>query len=300
MRYEGSVFRPPSEADAYILQATIGCSWNNCTYCHMYRDKAFRLRDEAAVHEDVVEAARMAGQRVRKVFVADGDALVMPTPRWIRLLSALRVGFPRLKRISCYAMADNVVDKGLEDLIRLRQAGLTRLYIGPESGDELTLRRLAKGPRLGADRGTNYLFDRHAEASQLARRAGMEVSAIFLLGAGGVERSDIHARASAELATAMDPHFLASLTLTVVPGTPLAKTQERLGFELPDVPGLLRELRTFVAHARPTDALYRTNHASNYLPLGGRLPRDRDRIVAVLDDALAGRIPLRPEGMRGL
>jgi len=300
MRYEGSIYRPPSEHDAWILQATIGCSWNNCTYCDMYRAKAFRLRDEGQVFADIGLAASAIGPGLRKVFVADGDALVLPTERWLRLLERVRGAFPHLKRISCYATADNVVEKGLDELVRLRQAGLSRLYIGPESGDEATLRRLAKGPRLGADRDSDYLFDRHVQASQLARQAGMEVSAIFLLGAGGTARSQVHARKSAELATAMDPHFLAALTLTIVPGTPLARTAERLGFELPDVPGLLTELRTFVAHARPTDALFRTNHASNYLPLGGRLPRDRDRIVSVLDAALQGRVPLRPEGARGL
>lgn len=300
MRYEGSIYRPPSEHDAYILQATIGCSWNNCTYCDMYREKAFRLRDEAAVHEDVAAAGAMAGPRIRKVFVADGDALVMPTARWLRLLAALERAFPSCKRVSCYATADNIVDKGLDELRTLRDAGLSRLYIGPESGDEETLRRLAKGPRLGADRQSSYLFDRHVAASQLARQAGMEVSAIFLLGAGGVARSEVHAARSAALATAMDPHFLAALTLTLVPGTPLARTADRLGFELPDVPGLLRELRTFVSLATPSDALFRTNHASNYLPLGGRLPRDRRRIVETLDMALEGRIPLRPEHRRGL
>lgn len=300
MNYVPPLFRPPSEADAFILQATLGCSWNNCTYCDMYRTKQFSVRPVAESLAAIDQVAAMAGPRVAKVFVADGDALVMPVETWLPILAACRERFSQLRRVSCYATADNIVDKGPESLRQLRQAGLTRLYIGPESGDEATLRRLAKGPRLGDDRDSNYLFDRHVTASRLARQAGMEVSAIFLLGAGGVARSAEHAAASAALATAMDPHFLAALTLTIVPGTPLAKTAERLGFELPDVAGLLRELRTFVDGARPTDALFRTNHASNYLPLGGRLPADRQRIVATLDAALAGEIPLRPEWSRGL
>ena len=141
---------------------------------------------------------------------------------------------------------------------------------------------------------------RGTRAAQMAHGAGLELSVIFLLGAGGVARSAEHATASAALATAMDPAFVSALTLTVVEGTPLARLQARGGFELPDVPGLLGELRTFVAEARPTRALFRTNHASNYLPLGGTLPDDRERIVATLDAALAGRVRLRPEWSRGL
>ena len=128
----------------------------------------------------------------------------------------------------------------------------------------------------------------------------MKLSAIFLLGVAGTERSDEHARASAELAAAMDPRFVSLLTVTVIPGTPMAKLQARGDFRLPDVMGFLRELRTFIDHARPTDAIFRTNHASNYLPLSGRIPRDRERLLAVLDSALKGKVPLRPEYLRGL
>ena len=191
--------------------------------------------------------------------------------------------------------------KGPEALARLRAGGLSLLYIGPESGDEQTMRQIAKGPRPAhAQRGDDYLFDSHVEAGRLAREADLALSAIFLLGAGGVARSEAHARGSARLATAMDPRFLSALPLTVVPGTPLDRTAERRGWELPDVPGLLSELRTFVDEVRPTEAIFRTNHASNYLPVEGRLPRDRARIVATIDAALSGRAPLRPEWARGL
>lgn len=290
MRYEGKLYRPPSEADALIVQATLGCSWNRCLYCDMYRDKDFRVRPLDELLAEIAAAGRRSGGRVTKVFVADGDALVMPLDHWEPLLAACRAAFPGLRRVSCYAMARNVVDKGPDAMARLRAAGLSLLYMGPESGDDVTLKRIAKGQDYAA----------HVEAAQLAREAGVSLSAIFLLGAGGTARSDAHAAASARLATAMDPAFLSALTLTVVPGTPLATLQGRGGFVLPGVPALLRELRTFVAEAEPTDALFRTNHASNYLPLGGRLPADRDRIVAVLDAALAGDIPLRPEHARGL
>lgn len=301
MRYEGKLYRPPSEAHSYILQATIGCTWNNCTYCDMYREKVFRLRGLDEVLADVAEAGRRFGRGVEKVFVADGDALVMPMDHWRAVLPALAAAFPGLRQVSCYAMASNVLAKTPGELEELRRSGLTLVYMGPESGDETTLRRLAKQPRpAGVARSAAYLYDAHVAASARARAAGIAVSAIFLLGAGGVARTVEHARGSARLATDMNPEFLAALTLTVVPGTPIARTASHQGFVLPDAAGLLTELRTFVGEARPTDALFRTNHASNYLPLAGRLPRDAGRMVRAIDAALAGSVPLRPEWARGL
>lgn len=301
MRYEGKLYRPPSEAHSYILQATVGCSWNNCTYCDMYREKVFRLRGLDEVLADVAEAGRRFGRGVEKVFVADGDALVMPMDHWRAILPALAAAFPGLRQMSCYAMASNVLAKTPGELEELRRSGLTLVYMGPESGDETTLRRLAKQPRpAGVARSAAYLYDAHVAASARARGAGIAVSAIFLLGAGGVARTVDHARESARLATDMNPEFLAALTLTVVPGTPIARTASHQGFVLPDAAGLLTELRTFVGEARPTDALFRTNHASNYLPLAGRLPRDAGRMVRAIDAALAGSVPLRPEWARGL
>jgi radical SAM superfamily enzyme YgiQ (UPF0313 family) len=290
MRYEGPIYRPPSEADAWILQATVGCSWNRCTYCDMYRAKRFRVRDLDDTLADVRAARRAYGSGVEKVFVADGDALVMEPDRWEAILAACRDAFPRLRRVSAYATAMNLAEKSIEELERLRAQGLSLLYIGPETGDDATFKRIAKG----AD------FEAHVEASRRARAAGIALSAIFLLGAGGTERSQEHAEGSARLVTAMDPAFVSLLTLTVIPGTPIATLQARGGFELPSVTRMLEELRTVVSLAEPTDAVFRTNHASNHLALGGRLPRDRDRIVGVVDRALAGAVPLRPEWARGL
>jgi len=289
MRYVGRIYRPPSEADAYILQATIGCSWNHCTYCDMYRDKEFALRPLEQTLADIDEAADEFGAQVQKVFVADGDALILPMDHWEPILERCRERFPRLRRVSCYAMARNVRDKSDAELERLRALGLTTLYIGPESGDDLTLKRIAKGDT----------FEGHVEAARRAHAAGLKLSVIALLGIAP-ERPEAHAEATARLVTEMDPAYFAALTVTVVPGTPLAKLRSKGKFEVPAVPELLRELRTMVDLARPTDALFRTNHASNYLPLGGRLPRDRARIVDAIDAALDGRIPLRSERSRGL
>jgi len=290
VRYEGPIYRPPSEADSWILQATIGCSWNACTYCDMYRHKRYRVRERDEIAADLAAAGAALGPEVRKVFVADGDALAMDLGHWEAVLDGCRRAFPRLRRVSAYATARNLLEKSAEELARLRQLGLALLYIGPESGDDATLRRIAKG----ADAAE------HVAAAERARAAGIELSAIFLLGAGGVERSREHASASARLAGAMDPKFLSVLTLTVIPGTPLGRLESDGRFELPAPQRLLAELRTFVDETRPHDAIFRTNHASNYLPLAGRLPRDRERLVALLDAALAGTIPLRPESARGL
>ncbi len=290
MRYEGKLYRPPSEADAYILQATIGCSWNKCTYCDMYRDKQYRVRDLKAALEDIDLAAQRYGPRVEKLFVADGDALGMPLSHWQPILEAARERFPNLRRVSCYAMAKNVLEKTDEELATLRKLGLRLLYVGPESGDPQTLKRIAKGST----------HDQHVEAAQRAHQAGMALSVIVLLGIGGTARSREHAQATADLITGMDPAFFAALTTTVVPNTPLMKLQTTARFELPSIEAMLAELRVIVDRARPSDAVFRTNHASNYLPLGGRLPRDREKIVGVIDRALAGKIPLRPEWSRGL
>jgi radical SAM superfamily enzyme YgiQ (UPF0313 family) len=176
-----------------------------------------------------------------------------------------------------------------EELRALAGLGLSLLYIGPESGDDVTLKRIAKGDT----------FAGHVEAAKRAHAAGMQTSVIALLGIAG-ERSQEHAEATARLVTEMDPAFFSALTVTVVPGTPLATLEQRGKFSVPAVADLLRELRTMVALARPTKAVFRTNHASNYLPLGGVLPRDGERIVALIDGALAGRVALRPEWSRGL
>jgi len=289
VRYEGRIFRPPSEADAYILQATIGCSWNHCTYCDMYSDKTFRVRALGDTLADLDAASARLQGRIDKLFVADGDALVMDLDHWRPILERARAKLPGLRRVSCYAMARNILAKTDAELAELRATGLSRLYIGPESGDDVTLKKIAKGDDAAA----------HVEAARRAHAAGMELSVITLLGIAP-DRSEEHARATGELITAMDPEFFAALTVTIVPGTPLAKLAARDKFAVPEVPALLGELRTMVEHARPTDAMFRTNHASNYLPLGGRLPADRDRIVALIDAAIDGRIPLRREGQRGL
>ena len=291
MRYVGKVYRPPSEANAYLLQATIGCSWNKCTYCDMYRDKPkFRLRSLDEVFEDMRMAADRAGAQIQKLFVMDGDALCMPMAHWRAILKLAYELYPNLRRVSCYAMARNILEKSPEEMRELRELGLTQLYIGPESGDDQTLKSIAKGSTA----------QDHIDAANRTKEAGMKMSVIFLLGAGGVERSQEHAKASAELASAMDPDFLSALTLTVIPETPMARMQEKGRFVLPNTTMLLEELYTFIEHANPTRALFRTNHASNHLPIAGTLPQDKDPMLDVIAGAMEGKVGLRPEWRRGL
>ncbi|MCH2110142.1 MAG: radical SAM protein [Polyangiaceae bacterium] len=294
LNYEGPVYRPPSEADSLIVQATIGCSWNHCTYCAMYRHKAYREREIGEVLHELqpivaaVQAEKLAP--VRRIFVADGDALAMPMANWRALLQGLNDRFPRLNRISCYATARNLLGKSVDELNELRQLGLSLLYIGPESGDDVTLKRIAKGAT----------FAEHAEAASRAHAAGIKQSLIFLLGAAGLERSLEHARGAGKLTTAMDPRYVSLLTVTVVPNTPLATLQKKGRFQVPPVQGLIEEIRAFLLEAKPTKAIFRSNHASNYLPLSGQIPRDTSQLLATLDAALHDEIPLRPEWMRGL
>jgi len=290
MRYELPLYRPPSEAQSYILQATIGCSWNKCVYCDMYRSKDFRVRELSETLADLREAGRRARHAIDKLFVADGDALVLSMDHWRAILGAAAESLPQLRQVSCYATANNLLEKTADELSELRGFGLSLVYIGPESGDELTLKRIVKGAS----------FDDHVEAAKKAHAAGMQVSAIALLGVGGSARSEEHAHATARLVTEMDPEYFAALTTSVVPETPLARMRDKGFFELPSVARMLQELRILVEEARPTDALFRTNHASNHLPLGGRLPRDRVAICRAIDAALAGEIPLRPDSLRGL
>ncbi|MBL4635362.1 MAG: radical SAM protein, partial [Kofleriaceae bacterium] len=237
-----------------------------------------------------IREASRAHPDIEKVFVADGDALILSLDNWLQILSACRKAFPRLRQVMCYATAENVLEKSADELAQLKVAGLSLLYIGPESGDALTLKRIVKGAS----------FDDHVQAANKAHSAGMKISVIMLLGAGGTDRSKEHAEESAKLISAMDPEYLAALTLTVVPNTPMARMVAKGGFTLPDPLTMLGELRTMIAQSNLSSALFRTNHASNYLPTGGRLPADKDRIVSIINAAIAGKVPLRSERGRGL
>jgi radical SAM superfamily enzyme YgiQ (UPF0313 family) len=291
MRYYGTVVRPPSEADSYILQVTYGCSHNGCTFCGTYTDKPFRARPIGEALEDIA----MAGVQIpdtRRVFLADGNALVLKGERLVTILDALMSAFPKLRRVGIYATARDILGKTDADLAMLHQRKLEIIYLGLESGSEEVLRRVQK----------KITAAEMVAAVHKAKRAGIRVSVIAILGLGGTELSLQHAEETGRVVSAMDPDYLSMLTLMLVPGTELYQQWRSGTFTLPEPADLLRELRHAVAHLNGLSrCVFRTNHASNYLPLAGTLSRDQASLLAAIDEALAqGPSALRPEAWRGL
>ncbi len=289
MRYEGNVFRPPSEADSLLVQATIGCSHNRCSFCAMYRDKRFRVRPLADVREDIAQARDWLGPEVRRAFLCDGDAMVLPTAHLLEILGSLKAAFPALGRVGIYANARDILKKPEVELRALCDADLGIAYLGMESGSDAVLERIDKGATAAE----------MVAAVQKAMAAGIKTSVIYLLGLGGRQGWQEHALASARAVSQMNPNFLSALTVTVVPGTPLADEMERGEFELPDPAEFARELRLFLERVDVRATVFRSNHASNYVPLSGRLPRDKPRLLAELDEAIRDH-RFKPEYLRGL
>jgi radical SAM superfamily enzyme YgiQ (UPF0313 family) len=291
MHYYGTVIRPPSEADSYILQVTYGCSHNRCTFCGTYLDKPFQTRPPDEVQQDIALAGRLLSG-TRRVFLADGNAMVLSTSRLTTILESLSAAFRELQRVSVYANARDLLTKGLGDLQRLRKLGLRLIYLGLESGHDEVLLRVQK----------SATADEMIAAVQLAHAADMRVSVIGLLGLGGPELSAAHAEATGRVVSAMDPRYLSLLTLMLVPGTPLYEQWQQGEFQLMQPEELLHELREILLHLDGlSGCIFRTNHASNYLPLAGTLPKDKPRLLATLDAALrSGPSLLRPEHWRAL
>jgi len=286
---EQPVFRPPSEADSLILQVTIGCSHNRCTFCGMYSTKRFRTRTGDEIRADIDEALAMFGPGVRRVFLADGDAMCLSARRLTAALDLLNEAFPRLQRVGIYANARDVLTKTDEELTELRSRKLKMLYMGLESGDAATLAAIDKGATP----------DEIVEAVKRARGAEMATSVMVLIGLAGVERSLEHARLSAGAINRMTPDFTALLTYTPVPGTALHE-QIALGHaRVPSPRGSIAEIRAFV-EALDCQTYFTCNHASNYVPMTGRMPQSKAKMLRYLDAALAGHVPMKPEYRRGL
>lgn len=289
MHYHQPLFRPPSEAESLILQVTLGCSHNRCTFCGMYQTKQYTVRREDEVAADIEAARRMVGPDVRRLFLADGDAFGLSPPRLHRLLDRVHRAFPSLSRVASYANARDVLRKTDDELADLARRKLRLLYIGLESGDPQTLSRVQKG-------GT---VDELVEAAVRAREAGIAVSCMVLIGLAGRQRSAEHARASAAAINRMAPRYTALLTYTPVPGTPLTDELGEGTFELPTPEGSLEEIRAFVSDLS-CSTYFTCTHASNYLPLRGTMPAAKPQLLAMLDAAIDGKVALKPEFLRGL
>ena len=290
IEYAEPVFRPPSEAASLILQLTVGCSWNRCTFCAMYREKEYRVR----LAEQIVGEIRAVAEQSdpRRVFLADGDALAAPLELIEQVLGAIREYLPQVQRVGIYGDSRAILAKGEEGLRRLGDAGLGIVYFGVESGDDVTLRAIRKGA----------LAARQLEACRLVLRAGLKLSVMVLLGLAGKEGSARHAEATGSFLAAAQPSYAAALTLTPIPGTPLHDEWRAGRFELPDRWGMLEELRGILVAMEGYRGLFHANHASDYLPMRLRMPKDREPALALLGDVLRRRDPslLVPDSARGL
>lgn len=289
MHYEGNCIRPPSEADSVLLQVTVGCSHNKCTFCGTYTDKRFNIKPDNIILSDIIFASKYM-KRQDRVFLMDGDALIIPQKRLLWILDKIKTNLPWVKRVGSYANAKSIKMKSLGELVKLRENGLGILYLGVETGDESLLKNIRKGT------GAEHLI----QMGRKVKDAGIKLSVTVLLGIAGKMKSLQHARATGALLSAMDPNYIGALTVMLIPGTPLYADFERGKFELPDEKGLLMELREMISHTHLSRGLFFSNHASNYLPLRVRLPKGKQQALKQIDEALSGKIGLRPEWMRAL
>lgn len=285
--YVGAIYRPPSEARSIILQATLGCSHNRCTFCPNYLEKRFAIKPREIVAEDIRKAARLFPE-TRRLFVADGDALILPMKDWEWLLADIREHLPWVDRIGAYATGKSIRKKTDEELAWLRENGLGILYLGVESGDDETLKYVKK----------DSTHEQLLEAGQRVRRADIKLSVTVLLGIAPQGRSLEHARATGELLTKMAPNYVGALSVMLVDGTEMADAVACGGHPMPTPKGCLMELREMLAATDMPGGLFMANHASNYLPLQVKMPRGKAAALELLDRAIAGGVALKPEEFR--
>lgn len=290
MRYSGSVYRPPSEARSLIVQCTLGCSHNKCAFCTMYKDKKFSIRPVNEVLEDLAEA-RSYSHLIERIFLADGDALILPMDYLLEVLDFIRKYFPECKRVAAYASTKAIMRKTDEELRILRERGLAIVYIGLETGNEELLEKYCKG----------VTAEQIVEHALRCKEAGMAISVTAINGMAGVNGDwQTHAIDTAKAVSRMKPDYIAFLTLRVYSGTPLHDWIESGEFKLMEPLELVRETKLFLEHIDSEGSVFRSNHASNYLPLGGTLNRDREALIATIDRALEGKIRFRSAVELGL
>ena len=292
IRYEGSIWRPPSEARSLILQATIGCSHNACIFCVSYKQKKYRVRGVKGIQDDLDGLSPNYKKTIKRVFLADGNALAMPTQELVDTLNLLKKEIPNLERVGIYGYAMDVREKTNEDLQKLTKAGLGIIYLGLETGDDELLRWICKG----------ISSDENIDACNKIRAAGIPLSLTIILGLGGLENSKQHALKTAYVLNIINPEYIGALTLMTPSGTRICDMVKSGEFEPMKPLEILKALRLLVENLDLNNCLFRTNHASNYLAVGGHFPEDKSRILAVLDDAIASNDEsvLRPFYTRGL
>ena len=274
--YDTPVFRPPSEAQSFILRVTRGCAHNKCTYCNMYRGVPFQILKDEEISRQIAQAAYYGKNKVRRVFLADGDALVLPTAKLLKILQALREQFPKLQRVSSYAAPKDILRKSEEELRQLKEAGLQLLYYGMETGDDATLKAVNKGVNA----------EEAIEAGRRVTASGMKLSMMVILGIAGVEGSARHALATAEAINIIKPNMVSALCLMLYRGSELLDQYEAGKFNPLSPAGLMQELHLMMEHINlPEDhhCLFRSNHVSNYIPLAATLPKEKDRLLKDID-----------------
>jgi len=289
MHYEGNIIRPPSEADSILLQITVGCSRNKCTFCGTYTGERFRIKPDSIIMEDIAFAATYC-RRQRRVFLCDGDALIIPQKRLINILSEIKKQLPWVTRVGLYANAKSLDLKTPDELKELKTHGIGIAYMGLETGDDVTLKNINKGA------SSEYMI----ETGKKAREAGIKLSITVLLGIAGRERSIIHAEETGRVLSAIDPEYVGALSLMLIPGTPLYNDYKAGKFTLIEPDEMLKELRVMINATNLTKGQFHANHASNYLPIKARLPKDKEATIKLIDMALTGKVSLKPEWLRAL
>ena len=291
LHYHMPLYRPPSEGDNLIIQVTLGCSFNQCSFCSMYREKQYSQRPRAAVFADIGRAAH-SWPDARRVFLADGDALSLPTEQLLEILDALHAALPNLARVSCYATPANLLHKRMAELVLLKERGLSLLYLGIESGSNLILKKITKGAsRSGIGKAMHKAHD-----------AGIKVSATVILGLVGKHRWQEHIDGTIALLNEAPLTYLSTLQLYLEDDI-VAEFQSKFRepFEMPDDRAMLLEQQRLLSGLNPPGpVIFRSNHASNALALAGNLPRDRERLLTQIECALAGESALRPWYLRGM
>jgi radical SAM superfamily enzyme YgiQ (UPF0313 family) len=292
VQYDGLIIRPPSEADSVILQITVGCSHNACTFCPAYKQKRFRIKSLEEIYRDIDAAAQIYADEARRVFLCDGDPLVIPVQTLLPVMQRLNGRFPKLQRIGIYGNAGSILQKTPAELSTLREQKLGIVYMGLESGDAVTLERVKKGATV----------EQMVAAAQKVQNAGIKLSVTVILGLGGTARSEIHARETMRALNRMQPQHIGALTLMIVEDSPLYRELAKGTFTLPEPFALISELRMMLEESQLERCVFYSNHASNYLPLKVRLAQGREKALQDIDAVLKKKDlrMLTPEFYRAL